>query len=116
MPHSALLAIAFLSLVASAISYFFAKARLFLFTLFLFYTSNAFLSFFLFYEHQTVLFYTMIILFIVFPALCLIIFIADRYYAIFCTDTSFVIVIVWLFIPVLFMVNFVVVLLRGIYA
>ncbi len=115
MLHSVLLAAAFLSLAASAVSYFFAKAKLFLFTLLVFYTSNAFLSFILFYGHQTILFYTIIILFIVFPIICLIIFVLDRYHALFCTDTSFIIVLVWLFIPMLFAVNLMVSLLKVIH-
>jgi len=111
-----LLTAAFLSLMASAVSYFFAKVKLFLFTLLLFYMSNAFLSFLLFYDHQAILFYTIIALFIAFPIGCLIVFALDRYYAVFCTDTSFVIVLIWLFIPILFAVNLTVSLLKVIHA
>lgn len=106
MPPYVLLVIAFITLIASAVSYFFAKARLLSCTLLLFYTSNTFLSFLLF-SHQTVLFSVIVTLFVALPIICLIIFAVDMYFAIFCTDTSFVFVLVWLLMPLFFIINLV---------
>ena len=106
MPLYVLLIIAFVTLIASAVTYFFAKARLLSCTLLLFYTSNTFLSFLLF-SHQTVLFSVIVTLFVALPIICLIIFAVDMYFAIFCTDTSFVFVLVWLLMPLFFIINLV---------
>ena len=112
----ALLLIAFASLIASAISYFFAKIKLFSFTLLLFYTCNTFLSFFLIHNNHAVFFYTIVIFLIVFPIICLILFALDVHYGLFCIDTSFVLVLVWLLTPVLFVVNLISYILKVIHA
>ncbi len=112
----ALLLIAFVSLTASAVSYFFAKIKLFSFTLLLFYTCNTFLSFFLIYNNHAVFFYTIVIFLIVFPVICLILFALDVHYGLFCIDTSFVLVFVWLLTPVLFIVTLVSYILKVIHA
>lgn len=106
MPPYVLLVIAFVTLIASAVTYFFAKARLLSCTLLLFYTSNTFLSFLLFF-HQTILFSVIVTLFVALPIICLIIFAVDMYFAVFCTDTSFVFVLVWLLMPLFFIINLV---------
>lgn len=95
------------SLVLSAVSYFFAKIKILLFTLLLFYASNFFLSFFMFYDFHPILFIAIITIFLVLPVGCIIIFCLDTCYALFCTDTSFVFVIVWLLMPVFFVINLV---------
>lgn len=100
-----LLLIAFASLIASAISYFLAKIKIFSFTLLLFYTGNTLLSFFLIHNHHIAFFYIIIIFLVAFPIICLLLFALDIRYALFCIDTSFALVIVWLLIPVLFIVN-----------
>lgn len=100
-----LLLIAFVSLIASAISYFFAKIKTFSFTLLFFYASNTFLSFSLIHNHHIVFFYIIIIFLVAFPITCLILFALDMRCALFCTDTSFVLFFVWLLTPVLFIVN-----------
>ncbi|MBM4066583.1 MAG: hypothetical protein FJ266_13250 [Planctomycetes bacterium] len=115
MPLYVLLLIAFASLIASAISYFFAKIKLFSFALLLFYTCNTFLSFFLVHNHA-VFFYTIVMFLIVLPILCLILFALDVHYGLFCIDTSFVLVIVWLLMPVLFVVSLVSYILKVIHA
>ncbi len=111
-----LLVIAFASLIASAISYFFAKIKLFSFTLLLFYTCNTFLSFFLLHNNHAVFFYTIVIFLIVFPVICLILFALDVHYGLFCIDTSFVLVFVWLLTPILFIVTLVSYILKVIHA
>ena len=105
MPLYVVLLIAFVSLTASAVSYFFAKIKLFSFTLLLFYTSSTFLSFSLIYNNHAVFFYTIAMFLIVLPIICLILFALDVHYGLFCIDTSFVLVLVWLLTPVLFIVN-----------
>lgn len=105
MPPYVLLVIAFITLIASAVSYFFAKTRLLSCTLILFYACNTFLSFLLFYHHQAVLFSVIVTLFVALPIICLIIFAVDTHFAVFCTDTSFVFVLVWLLIPLFFIIN-----------
>ena len=111
-----LLLIAFASLIASAISYFFAKIKLFSFTLLLFYTCNTFLSFFLIHNNHAVFFYTIVIFLIVFPIICLILFALDVHYGLFCIDTSFVLVLIWLLTPIFFIVNLVSYILKVIHA
>lgn len=111
-----LLLIAFASLVASAITYFFAKIKTFSFTLLLFYTCNTFLSFSLIHNQHIVFFYTIAIFLIAFPVICLMLFALDTLYGLFCTDTSFVLVIVWLLIPALFIVNLISYILKVIHA
>ena len=111
-----LLLISFASLIASAISYFFAKRKTFSFTLLLFYTCNTFLSFSLIHNNHAIFFYTIVMFLIVLPIICLLLFALDVYYGLFCTDTSFVLVFVWLLIPVLFIVNLISYILTVIHA
>lgn len=96
--------IAFVSLIASAGSYFCAKTRILSFALVLFYACNTFLSSFLFLNHP-ILFCIIGIFFVALPVICLILFALDTHYALFCTDTSFVFVIVWLLMPMFFFIN-----------
>jgi len=110
------LLIASASLIASAMSYFFAKIKSFSFTLLLFYTCNTFFSFFLIHNNHAFFFYTIVIFLIIFPILCLILFALDVYYGLFCIDTSFVLFLVWLLTPVLFIVNLVSYILKVIHA
>jgi len=116
VPSYALLTIAFVTLIASAVSYFFTKPRILSFTLVLFYTCNTFLSSLLFYDHLTILFYIIIVIFVALPIICLITFALDTHYALFCTDTSFVFVLVWFFIPAFFIVNLIRYLFKIIHA
>lgn len=111
-----ILIIAFASLIAAAICYFFARIKLFSFTLLLFYTCNTFLSFFLTHNNHTVFFYTIVIFLVVFPILCLILFALDVRYGLFCIDSSFVLVLVWLLTPVLFVVNLISYIIKVIHA
>ena len=111
-----LLLIAFASLIASAISYFFAKIKLFSFTLLLFYACNSFPSFSLIHNNHAFFFYTIVMFLIVLPIICLILFALDVHYGLFCIDTSFVLVLVWLLTPVLFVVNLVSYILKVIHA
>lgn len=115
MQPNVLLIIAFVSLLASAGSYFFAKIRILPFALFLFYACNTFLSSLLFLDHP-ILFCIIGIFFVALPVICLIIFALDTQYALFCTDTSFIFVIVWLFIPMFFFINLVFYLFNVIHA
>lgn len=101
MQPNVLLIIAFVSLLVSAGSYFFAKIKILSFTLFLFYTCNTFLSSLLFLNHP-LLFCIIGIFFIALPIICLILFALDTHYALFCIDTSFVFMIVWPFIAMFF--------------
>lgn len=116
MPPYTLLIIAVVSLIASGTSYFFAKIKVFSLTLLLFYASNTILSFLLLYNHHVVLLYTIVTLFVAFPIICLITFVLDRYCALFCIDTSFVLVIVWLLMPSLFIVNLLIYIIKIIHA
>jgi hypothetical protein len=97
--------IALVSLAVSAVSYFFAKTKILLFAFLVFYATNFFLSFFLFYDFHLILFIAITTLFLAFPVSCIVIFSLDTFYALFCTDTSFVFVIVWLLMPIFFIIN-----------
>lgn len=116
MPLYVLLIIASATLAASAVTYFFARTKLFSFTLILFYASSTLLSFSLFHTHQTVLFYIIVTIFVALPIVCLTLFAVDAYFAVFCTDTSFVFVLVWLLIPMLFIINLISYLVKAIHA
>ncbi|MEP9411596.1 MAG: hypothetical protein HRF42_09350 [Candidatus Brocadia sp.] len=105
MPLYVLLIIASATLAASAVTYFFARTKLFSCMLILFYASCTLLSFLLFHTHQTVLFYVIVAIFVILPIACLTLFAVDMYFAVFCTDTSFVFVLVWLLIPMFFIIN-----------
>lgn len=115
MPSYLLLIVAFVTLVASAGSYFLAKRRLLTLFLILFYTESTFLSASLF-SHQPFFLCTIIIVLVALPITCLILFALDTYYGLFCTDTSFVFVLVWLLIPALFFINFIKYLFKVLYA
>lgn len=104
MQPTVLLIITFVFLIASAVSYFFAKPRILFFALFLFYTCNTILSSILFHNHP-ILFCIIGIFFVALPVICLILFALDTQYALFCTDSSFVFVIVWPFIAMFFFIN-----------
>ncbi len=116
MPLYVLLLIAFASLIASAISYFFARIKLFSFTLLVFYTCNTFLSFFLTHNNHAVFFYTIVTFLVVFPIICLVLFALDVRYGLFCIDSSFVLVLVWLLTPVLFVVTLISYIIKVIHA
>lgn len=73
--------------------------------LLLFYTSNTLLSSFLIYNFNIIFFYTIVTFFVVLPLVCLILFALDVYYGLFCIDTSFVFVFIWLLIPAFFTIN-----------
>lgn len=115
MPPYLLLIVTFVTFVASAGSYFFAKTRLLTLCLILFYTASTFLSASLFSNHPVFL-CIIIIVFIALPVICLILFAFDVQYGLFCTDTSFVFVFVWLLIPALFFINFITYLFKVFYA
>ena len=115
MPLYVLLITAFVFLLVSAASYFFVKKKVFLFSVLLFYSCSVLLSHLLLLNHP-VIFYIIIALLVAFPIICLIIFVFDVYRALFCIDTSFVFVVVWLLMPALFVVNFVIYVVNIIYA
>lgn len=100
-----LLAIAAASLAICAASYYFSRIKLFSFTLIVFYTSSVYLDSFLFSHCPSIVFITMVTLFVAIPFVCLLIFAIDTHFALFCTDTSFALVVVWLLAPVLLAIN-----------
>ena len=105
MPISGLFIIAFFLFIIAAVSYFFAKTKTFSFALLLFYACNTYLSQILLYHPHPLLFYIIITLFLIFPLVCLILFALDVRYGLFCTDTTFIIIFVWLLIPAYLMTN-----------
>ncbi len=110
-----LLAIAAASLVICAASYYFSRIKLFSFTLILFYASSVYLNAFLFSHSPSMVFITLVALFVALPFVCLVIFALDTHFALFCADTSFALVIVWLFAPVLLAINFISYLVKMLY-
>lgn len=114
VPPVVLLMVTFVTFLASAGSYFFAKTRLLSFFLILFYTGSTILSSSLFSDYPVFL-CLIIIVFIALPVICLILFALDVQYGFFCTDSSFIFVLVWLLIPVLFAINFITYLFMVIY-
>ena len=100
-----LLITGFLALFASALTYFYARVKLFSITLIVFYVCNGLLSSAFFYNTHVIFFYIIMAFFVAFPVMCLIIFALDTHYALFCTDASFLVVFVWLFIFLFFLIN-----------
>lgn len=102
-----LLAIAAASLVICAASYYFSRIKLFSFTLILFYAASVYLDSILFSPCPSIAFVALVTLFVAIPLVCLVIFAVDTHFALFCADTSFALVIVWLLAPVLLVINFI---------
>ncbi len=102
-----LLAIAAASLVICAVSYYFSRIKLFSFTLILFYASSVYLDSFLFSHCPSIVFIAIVALLVAVPFACLLIFALDTHFALFCTDTSFALVVVWMLAPVLLGINFI---------
>ena len=110
-----LLITGFLALLALAITYFYARVKPFSITLLVFYVCNGLLSSSFFYNTHVIFFYIIMIFFVAFPVVCLIIFALDTHYALFCTDASFLVVFVWLFIFLFFLINLIAFAMRIIY-
>ena len=105
MSLTILLAIAAASLAICAVSYYFSRIKLFSFTLILFYTSSVYLDSFLFSHCPSIVFITVVVLLVAVPFACLLVFALDTHFALFCTDTSFALVVVWMLAPVLLGIN-----------
>ena len=105
MSLSVLLAIAAASLAICAASYYYSRIKLFSFTLILFYASSVYLDSFLFAHCPSVVFIAMVALFVAAPFACLLIFALDTHFALFCSDTSFALVIIWILAPVFLVIN-----------
>lgn len=78
-----------------------------------FFVSNIMLAHGLLFEHYTIFFYLLLMLCVVFPVSCLIAFVLDVKYAIFCVDTSFSLVVAWIFSPILLPVNLITLFLEN---
>jgi len=104
-----------IALLASALTYFYARVKLFSVTLLVFYLCNGLLSFLMFHDAHLIFLYIIMTIFIAFPVMCLIIFALDTHYALFCTDASFLVVFVWLFICVFFLITLIAFLMRTIH-
>jgi len=105
VPTYVLLIISFFLLISTAICYFYKKISAFSITLLLFFSCNVYISALLLYDNLVLFFYTIILLFVLCPVACLILFVIDVYSGLFCTDTSFIIVLVWLLLPAFFITN-----------
>ncbi len=107
MSLSVLLAIAAALLAICAASYYYSRIKLFSFTLILFYASSVYLDALLFSHCPSIVFVAMVALFVVAPFACLLIFALDTHFALFCSDTSFALVIIWMLAPVFLVINFI---------
>jgi hypothetical protein len=74
----------------------------------IFFVSNIMLAHGLLYEQYAVFFYLLLMLCVVFPVSCLVAFAFDVKYAIFCIDTSFSLMIAWIFSPILLPINLII--------
>ena len=107
-----LMTLTILSLPLMAACYFYSKFKLCVLFALIFFTSNIMLAHGLFYEHHMIIFYLLIMICVVFPVSCLIAFAFDVRYAIFCIDTSFSLLIAWIFSPILLPINLIVYLIN----
>jgi hypothetical protein len=79
----------------------------------IFFVANIMLAHGLLYEQYAIMFYLLLMLCVVLPVSCLIAFALDVKYAIFCIDTSFSLVVAWLFSPILLPVNLIILCLEN---
>jgi len=103
-----LIILSLFSLPLMAICYFYSKIKLCILFALIFFVSNIMLAHGLLYEHYTVSFYLLLMLCVVFPVSCLVAFAFDIKYAIFCIDTSFSMMVAWIFSPILLPINLII--------
>ncbi len=95
-----------------AVCYFYSRLKLCIMFALIFFVSNIMLAHGLLYEHYTVFFYLLLMLCVVFPVSCLVAFAFDIKYAIFCIDTSFSMMVAWIFSPILLPINLIILCLE----
>ena len=103
-----LIILSLFSLPLMAVCYFYSKIKLCILFALIFFISNIMLAHGLLYEHYTVSFYLLLMLCVVFPVSCLVAFAFDVKYAIFCIDTSFSMMVAWIFSPILLPINLII--------
>ncbi len=108
-----LIILSLLSLPLMAICYFWSRLYLCIMFSLIFFISNIMLAHGLLYEHYVISFYLLMLLCVVFPISCLIAFALDVRYGIFCIDTSFSLVVVWIFSPILLPINIIILCLEN---
>ncbi len=103
-----LIILSILSLPLTAACYFYSKIKLcILFTL-IFFVSNIIFAHGLLYEDYTLFFYLLLVPCVVGPVSGLTAFALDVKFGIFCIDTSFSIIVAWIFSPILLPINLII--------
>ncbi len=108
-----LIILSLFSLPLVAVCYFYSRFKLCIMFALIFFVSNIMLAHGLLYEHYTFFFYLLLMLCVVFPVSCLIAFALDTKYALFCIDTSFSLVVAWVFSPILLPTNLIILCLEN---
>ncbi|KAA3602303.1 MAG: hypothetical protein D8M57_10055 [Candidatus Scalindua sp. AMX11] len=108
-----LITVSIFSLLLTAVCYFFSRSILCIIFASIFIVSNTVLAHTLLYEQHAIIFFLLIAICVIFPVSCLISFLFDIMYGIFCIDTSFSLVIAWAFLPLLLPINLILVCLEN---
>lgn len=102
------LLISVFSFLLIAFCYFFARFRLCIFFLVVFYISSILFAHGHLYGNHNIIFYLILTIAVIIPSLGLIIFAFDARYGLFCTDTSFSIVFAWFLSPLILFANLII--------
>ncbi len=103
-----LIFLSILSLPFTAVCYFYSKFWLCVVFALVFFVSNIILSHSILYQDHMIFFYLLLMPFVVFPVSCLIAFALDVMYGIFCIDTTFTILVAWIFVPIILPINLII--------
>ncbi len=103
-----LIILSILSLPLAAACYFYSRLWLCIIFGLTFLVSNIIFAHDLLYGDYTGCLYLLLVPCVVLPVSCLIAFALDVKYGIFCIDTTFSILIVWIFAPILLPVNLII--------
>ncbi|HLG30311.1 MAG TPA: hypothetical protein VI387_08890 [Candidatus Brocadiales bacterium] len=96
-----MLIVSVLSFISLGFCYFFARFKLCILLLVVFYISSIMFAHGHLYGVHNIIFYLILTIAVIIPSLGLIAFAFDARYGIFCTDTSFSIVFAWFLSPLI---------------
>ncbi len=103
-----LIILSMLSLPITAVCYFYSKLRLCIIFTLLFFVSNIIFAHSILYQDHPIFFYLLLLPFVMFPISCLIAFALDVMYGVFCIDTTFAILVAWIFAPIILPINLII--------
>jgi len=103
-----LITLSILSLPLTAVCYFYSRLWLCIIFALMFFASNIIFAHSILYQDHTIFFFLLLMPFVMFPVSCLIAFALDVIYGIFCIDTTFAILLAWIFAPIILPINLII--------